>query len=116
MRSEVEEIFAQAPLAPNCTAQQHVREAHAKAMGKDLGASLFAVSERSQLMSRTYQNHRRHLSRSAYRQKVMIAPSAMNRCMKQPRTHSSSVRRVERHCMMSAGSNVRHAMPRNSWD
>ncbi|KAF8707331.1 hypothetical protein AX14_013607 [Amanita brunnescens Koide BX004] len=39
LHSELEEIFAQAPLAPNCVAQQHVREALAKAMGQDTGSS-----------------------------------------------------------------------------
>ncbi|KAK2463824.1 hypothetical protein APHAL10511_004129 [Amanita phalloides] len=33
--SELEEIFAQAPLAPNCVAQQHVRDALARASGQN---------------------------------------------------------------------------------
>ena len=40
LTSELETIFAQAPLAPNSVAHPHVREAHARATGKAPTTSL----------------------------------------------------------------------------
>ena len=42
LTSELEEIFAAAPLAPNDIAHAHVREAYARATGKTVAASAAA--------------------------------------------------------------------------
>ncbi|PFH45786.1 hypothetical protein AMATHDRAFT_157849 [Amanita thiersii Skay4041] len=46
LSTEVEEIFAQAPLAPNSVAHSHVREAHARAISQYTGPSSQSVKKR----------------------------------------------------------------------
>ncbi|KAF8163789.1 hypothetical protein B0H34DRAFT_650575 [Crassisporium funariophilum] len=47
LTSELETIFAEAPLAPNSVAHAHIREAHARAIGKPIDSTLMASTSKN---------------------------------------------------------------------